>query len=110
MTAPDYGEPWQPYDDHGLAQIDDRFDRTVVSDGFNASELRDRAIACVNACAGIPNPEEVVPLLVEAIKSLNASRRCYSAEIDKAFAALGFKSVYDDFNVMAIEPKREGRE
>lgn len=61
----DYGEPWH---------VDFEDGRCVIShDGFEAEfeddhEKARRAVACVNACRGIKDPEKVVPLMVEYFK------------------------------------------
>ena len=79
--APDYGELWTVSEDCDVRDSGGYLIWSQRQSPFVFKKQIHRAIACVNACRGIPNPED---------------------------AALGIKSVYDDFNVMAIEPKREG--
>lgn len=70
--SPDYGEPWSERHDPTTGKIE-----LVRSDGHVVGYLgnmlfsrRQRVLKCVNACRGIPDPEEVVPLLVDALKAL----------------------------------------
>lgn len=94
-AMPDYGEP--------VKVENDPFDKPVVKDrsGREIAECYDdkeaaRIVSCYNACRGIPDPEKVVPLLVEAVISYVAfrcSRSPYCSyqltqSMDAAIAAL----------------------
>lgn len=60
--APDYGEPWKV----GVYYFDiaTRDFSPVAEVGWKKYEYRDRIIACVNACAGIPS-EDLTPSRVK---------------------------------------------
>lgn len=67
---PDYGEPIELVDDarcHDL-YIGDRDGKCVAIVQHFSDERVKRAIACYNACAGIRDPEKVVPLMKHLIK------------------------------------------
>jgi len=44
------------------------FDGSDFMSDWKATANAERAVSCVNACRNIPNPEEVVPKLVEALR------------------------------------------
>jgi hypothetical protein len=78
-TAPDYGEPWKPaYSFY----ISDRDDDVAVDDstvrGFHEWKQRDRAIECVNACAGMTDPSAEIQAMREAIKEIYAEADAYA--------------------------------
>lgn len=61
--TPDYGEPWTtcgPICKLDIANADNEW----VGDTRDP-DIAARAVACVNACAGIRDPEKVIPLMVE---------------------------------------------
>ena len=61
---PDYGEPWEPED--GVSDIVNRHGNHACDwCSFSDDTLRDRAISCVNACAGIDDPESRIGKLFE---------------------------------------------
>ena len=66
--APDYGEPWE----NGLYpnDIGDRYGHKVAQIGSKKIKHKDRIIACVNACAGIPN-EILTKVGIQPKRSLN---------------------------------------
>ena len=90
----DYGEPWD--------RSNDEFNEPVISDRnvipkaecYDEKEA-DRIISCVNACAGIEDPERVVPLLVE----LAAAAEPYTG-VSKAIDTVLHE-------IAALQPKRE---
>lgn len=60
---PDYGEPW-------TLTTDFAFDITVkgsLQGSFNTMELANRAIACVNACAGMADPAAEIQAMREVM-------------------------------------------
>lgn len=72
-TAPDFGEPWT----------------RSFANAFkiNTGELRhfecgwrDRAIACVNACAGMPDPAAEIQALRDKLEQAEAMIGCYKQE------------------------------
>jgi hypothetical protein len=76
--APDYGEPWKLYeppyriwrdalDRHGNIVFDDGSD-SGRGDPYCSKETAVRIIACVNACAGLPNPAAHLAAMREAIR------------------------------------------
>jgi len=89
--APDYGEPWH-FDFDGLEEPAVYSSKEMVAECYVESEAQ-RIISCVNACRGIPDPEKVVPLLLEAVKAVEAydvmsgGHHWWSA-MDDAIAAL----------------------
>ena len=62
-SAPDFGEPWKTtnYRDSGIVTS---YGRPII-EGF---ELVKRAVACVNACAGMSDPAKEIQAMQEAIK------------------------------------------
>jgi hypothetical protein len=62
-TQPDYGEPWV-YSD--LWEIIDR-NGNEIQHGLH-DEHYERIVACVNACAGIPDPAAHLAAMREAIR------------------------------------------
>lgn len=59
--TPDYGEPWQHDTENNL--VSDRYGMI-----FNPLDELPRIIACVNACAGIPDPAAEIARLREELK------------------------------------------
>jgi hypothetical protein len=61
--TPTYGEPWKPL------QPDLIYDSYShwMADAFNPA-IRDRILACINACAGIADPEKEIAAMREAIR------------------------------------------
>ncbi len=57
--APDFGEPWEPSYEM-LFDRDGDYVGEFQPPFHNSSEVVARAIACVNALAGIPDPAEFV--------------------------------------------------
>lgn len=65
MSTKDYGEPWKVSRGH----IFDCGDATVVHyEGVPCEEEADRIVACVNACAGLDNPESALAAAREALR------------------------------------------
>lgn len=67
-TAPDFGEPWQ-------LTTDFSFDITIrgeLAASFDKIEHANRAIACVNACAGMRDPAAEIQALRDAVKEARA--------------------------------------
>ena len=65
-TAPDFGEPWQ-------LTTDFAFDITIrgeLAASFDKIEHATRAIACVNACAGMRDPAAEIQALREKLAQL----------------------------------------
>lgn len=83
----EYGEPWK-HDDDEMVIFDRDGDQVVdtMTSDF-APHLADRAVACVNSMAGIPNPEAVREL-VEACRALRAQY-----EQRGTFSENGFKII-----------------
>lgn len=92
MSAPDYGEPWTTAGAHFAVNCR----KESVSKLFFESRDRDRIISCVNACAGIEDPEALIPLLVE----LAAAAEPYTG-VSKAIDTVLHE-------IAALQPKREG--
>jgi hypothetical protein len=91
--APDFGEPWQP----SCEMIFDR-DGDYVAEFqppfHDSSKVAARAIACVNALAGVPDPAEFVRQAMEmreAIKLAHAfiERHTYSDHAEDCLAMCG---------------------
>ena len=61
MSTKDYGEPWK----ESWGDIANRHDDTIVRQ--STTEECDRIVACVNACAGIDNPESALAAAREAL-------------------------------------------
>jgi hypothetical protein len=66
--TPDYGEPWV-YSD--LWEIIDR-NGNEIQHGLH-DEHYERAVTCVNACAGIPDPAAQLAAMREAIREAHAA-------------------------------------
>ncbi len=95
-------EPWGVYplaDDNDLPAIlsgDGKLELLIseVSDEESIANV-ERAVSCVNACAGIPDPETTVPELVAALRSICEQVHQYAIndenelpDCDAGFAAL----------------------
>jgi hypothetical protein len=71
--APDYGEPWSADEmlgPHGHSVLY-AFDSTRLADFRDKDHARQarRTFACVNACAGMADPEKEIAAMRDAIKS-----------------------------------------
>lgn len=88
--TPDYGEPWNQ-DQRVEMHIKDRSGNGIASFGasWNNIEdpeklhkrqqgLRDRTLACVNACAGMADPAAEIEAMREAIRDAHAIIERYS--------------------------------
>lgn len=67
QPAPDYGEPWQ-------LTTDFAFDITIrgeLAASFDKIEHANRAISCVNACAGMADPAAEIQALADAASHLS---------------------------------------
>jgi hypothetical protein len=64
-SAPDYGEPWQ-IGIMGFPQAVTNSQGKIMAGNSAVA----RAVACVNACAGIPDPAAHMAAMREAIKTL----------------------------------------
>lgn len=65
QSAPDHGEPWQ-------LTTDFAFDITIrgeLAASFDKIEHANRAVSCVNACAGMVNPAKEIQAMRLAIKN-----------------------------------------
>lgn len=96
----DYGEPWE-MDGTDIADNAGK----MVCESFLCDRDQIRAIACVNACAGIANPEEVVPLMVAAVKRI---KEWDDSGRGSGHAVVAHMAV--DAAIAALSPKREGSE
>jgi hypothetical protein len=71
--TPDYGEPWTPAF-RNSARTKSGYDHSFMD------SYRSRAIACVNACAGMADPAAEITAMREAIKVIRdadlALRKC----------------------------------
>lgn len=61
-----HGEPWRDCDGIVNHMIEDWGGR-IVSQHWDSVPERDRAVACVNACAGIEDPAEAIREAREAL-------------------------------------------
>jgi len=61
--TPTYGEPWKPLQPELI------YDSSAywMADAFNPS-IRDRIIACVNACAGMADPAAEIQTMRESLR------------------------------------------
>lgn len=86
--APDYGEPWKV----GVYYCDiaTRDFNPVAEVGWKKYEYRDRIIACVNACAGIPNETLTKEYIQEAIASLNTIKKINASDCERCGAKQPF--------------------
>jgi hypothetical protein len=73
--APDYGEPWRTKENHLSTSLYDGkgnyfadIHELVGQDSSIAWEKANRIVACVNACAGIPDPAAHMAAMREAIR------------------------------------------
>ena len=55
-TTPDYGEPWQPMGDDEIWSDNEDEGTLAVANGC----IRERIVACVNACAGMADPAKEI--------------------------------------------------
>lgn len=62
--TPDYGEPWEEQSDDEIFSRNGDEGTLAIAQGC----VRERIIACVNACAGMANPAKDIAELREAIK------------------------------------------
>lgn len=72
-TALDFGEPWKTtnYRDGGILT---RYDQPIME----VFKLVKRAVACVNACAGMPDPAAEIQALRDAVKEAKTMlESCY---------------------------------
>lgn len=69
QPAPDYGEPWQLTTDFAF----DIKIRGELAASFDKIEHANRAISCVNACAGMADPAAEVQAMREAIEEAFAA-------------------------------------
>lgn len=76
---PDYGEPWSAAFGNAVRYRNGQLTNLEWS-------LRDRAIACVNACAGMADPAKEIAAMREAIQEAGAALDDY--DIVSAFAKL----------------------
>ena len=71
--APDYGEPWSADEMLGphSHSVIYAFDSTRLADFRDKDHVRQarRTFACVNACAGMADPEKEIAAMRDAIKS-----------------------------------------
>ena len=65
---PDYGEPWRDQ----MGTVRDRMEYLV---SMASPETRDRIIACVNACAGMPDPAAEIEAMRKEIERFKANNR-----------------------------------
>lgn len=78
-TTPDYGEPLRAAFGNAVRDRNGQLTNLEWS-------LRDRAIACVNACAGMADPAKEIAAMREAIREAGAALDDY--DIVSAFAKL----------------------
>lgn len=74
--SPDYGESWRvmPYADGGVGT---REARPIIED----LRLSRRAVACVNACAGLADPTAHLAAMREAIKEAHDALQVASSKL-----------------------------
>lgn len=75
--TPDYGEPWHISDSYTFP-IADRDGRAVTTGDR-------RTIACVNACAGMADPEKEIAAMREALREAHTSLNLCSSIIGAPF-------------------------
>jgi len=66
--TPDYGEPWRDQ----MGTVRDRMEYFV---SMASPETRSRIIACVNACAGMPDPAAEIEAMRKEIERFKANNR-----------------------------------
>jgi hypothetical protein len=78
--APDYGEPWRTKENHLSTSLYDGkgnyfadIHELVGQDSSIAWEKANRIVACVNACAGIPDPAAHMAAMREAIREAHGA-------------------------------------
>lgn len=83
-------EPWTADDDSPT--ISGTNDQAIIYVGLNSNKAnRDRIVACVNACADIPNPEglgELVAAIQGAFGSDEAAGQLFTERLERVTAAL----------------------
>ena len=89
----EYGEPWRndfTFEDGWIRGVGNY---RLLERGLHGNESHaERAVACVNALAGIPNPEAVREL-IEAVREWTDVEKCVTDErIFKALASLSAPS------------------
>lgn len=74
--TPDYGEPWRDEIMGGIVGRTDDFMVLPYMDyeglDWDSERFRDRAITCVNALAGVPDPAAEIARLREALNNFDA--------------------------------------
>lgn len=95
QPAPDFGEPWREQTVSFLPGTIENRDGKVV----NTREQKLRAIACVNACAGMADPAKEIAFLREfagrtqelaqQVSTVVVQREAKQAEIDAMREAIG---------------------
>ena len=71
--APDYGEPWRTEQLQGWRVVRSR-EGKIIADAM----ARDRAVACVNALAGVADPAAHLAAMREAIREAHEALDCLS--------------------------------
>jgi hypothetical protein len=78
--APDYGEPWRTEQLQGWRVVRSR-EGKIIADAM----ARDRAVACVNALAGVADPAAHLAAMREAIREAHEA-------IEEARAAIAYEA------------------
>lgn len=96
-TAPDFGEPWKTtnYRDGGIVTSYDQ----PIMEGF---KLVKRAVACVNACAGMSDPAAEIEAMREAIKEAHSAL----TELDQCRILYGDSMAIDNHTTDACATAR----
>lgn len=99
-TTPDYGEPWKEKaynytvgdsgDVEGVIEILTR-EELKVAEAWNPSDVKEaffsRAVACVNACAGMADPAAEIEVMRAVVKGIRFVAY-QPAEVREALAKL----------------------
>ena len=67
--APDHGEPWQSMGDDEIWSDNEDEGTLAVANGC----IRERIVTCVNACAGMADPEKEIAELRQALSGRTVS-------------------------------------
>ena len=113
--TPDYGEPWSAFIHDSIVDKDNNW--TACTEMEN---IRDRIIACVNACAGMADPAKEIQAMREKledkaithlplVQKLDAAERQLAACMaDSAKEIARFKSCSDELDsILSVIPEDE---
>lgn len=97
-SKPDYGEPWQNKD--GDFEIYPNTGGEAVAYA-ESSQTRDRIIACVNACAGMADPEKEIAELRQALSGRTVScEQCNTLATENQAMREAIREAYENLETL----------